>query len=299
MDLPPGLTSRPLALTDAAAVTAVMAASEAFDIGEVVIEEADIVGDWQRPSYDVATSTLGVFDGQELVAYADVCGGDRCDAAVHPDYRRRGLGTALARWMEDLARSRGERVLGSPVPEGSPADDLLASLGYRVRWTSWVLELPVDAQVADRPLPTGFQCGVATEAEHAAVHATIEDAFLEWSVRERQTFEDFAAQILRRPGFAPWQLRVVRDQDGSVVGAAVVMLVEDRHEGYVDKLAVRRDCRGRGLAQALLVDAFGAAREYGATRCTLNTDSRTGALSLYQKVGMQIASVWVNRAVDL
>ena len=39
--------------------------------------------------------------------------------------------------------------------------------------------------------------------------------------------------------------------------------------------------------------------DYGATRFELSTDSRTGALPLYERVGMVAESVWVNRALDL
>ena len=49
MDIPAGLTHRPLQLDDAQAVFEVMAAQELADIGEVAIEEADIVGDWSMP----------------------------------------------------------------------------------------------------------------------------------------------------------------------------------------------------------------------------------------------------------
>ncbi len=52
-------------------------------------------------------------------------------------------------------------------------------------------------------------------------------------------------------------------------------------------------------AQALLVAAFAAGREHGAAGANLSTDSRTGALSLSEKVGMVTDSVWVNRAIDL
>jgi len=90
MQLPQPLTERPLVASDAAAVTDVMAVCELADLGEVMIEEADIVGEWQRPSYDVSANTIGVFDGDRLVAYAEASGGDRGDAAVHPDYQGRG-----------------------------------------------------------------------------------------------------------------------------------------------------------------------------------------------------------------
>ena len=49
----------------------------------------------------------------------------------------------------------------------------------------------------------------------------------------------------------------------------------------------------------MLVDAFAVAREHGATTSGLNTDSRTGALGLYEKVGMRVTQTWVNRAIDL
>jgi hypothetical protein len=49
----------------------------------------------------------------------------------------------------------------------------------------------------------------------------------------------------------------------------------------------------------MLVDAFAVARAHGATRSGLSTDSRTGALGLYEKVGMVVASNWVNRAIRL
>jgi ribosomal protein S18 acetylase RimI-like enzyme len=67
--------------------------------------------------------------------------------------------------------------------------------------------------------------------------------------------------------------------------------------GYIARLATNKDQRGRGLAQSLLVDAFREAVAHGAERCELSTDSRTGALGLYEKVGMVVTSTWVSRAI--
>ena len=298
MHLPDGLTTRPLTEDDAHAVFEVMAAQELHDLGSVQIEEADIVGDWQRPSFDVRTSTIGVFDGERLVAYAEVGSEGRGDAAVHPQYRGRGIGTALAAWTQQLARERGVPVVGMPVPQGSPADLLLESLGYFVRWTSWVLELPPGKRIDAQPLPEGYSIRTAeSEADHRAAWTVIEDAFLEWSERDRRSFEDWSATTLRRPGFEPWNLRILVDADGHAAGACFLTLSGDT--GYVDKVAVRKDRRGHGLARALLADAFANAREHGATRCELDTDSRTGALGLYERVGMVVTSTWVHRAVAL
>lgn len=298
MELSDGLTHRPLVPSDAHAVFEVMAAQELHDVGEVVIEEADIVGDWQRPSFDLSGSSIGVFGTDRLVAYAELTDSWRGDAAVHPAYRRRGIGTALARWMRELATERGSDVVGSPVPEGSDGDRLLESLGYHVRWTSWVLALPKGKAIDPQPLPDGFALRTAeTENDQRAAWSVIEDAFLEWSQRDRQSFEDFAAGVMRRPGFEPWHLRLAVDPSGDVVGACFLVLSGDC--AFVDRLAVRRDRRGLGLARALLVDAFGNAREHGATRSELSTDSRTGALGLYERVGMEVTGTWVNRAARL
>ncbi|WP_243060485.1 GNAT family N-acetyltransferase [Nocardioides sp. SR21] len=297
LEVPAPLVTRPLVLTDATAVYEVMAAQERHDLGDVSIEEADIVGDWQRPSYDVSAGTVGVFDGDHLVAYAEHMGGDRGDAAVHPDYRGRGIGTELAGWMQQRARAAGATVVGMPVPIDSPGDRLLSALGYRVRWESWELELPEGATIAERELPAGYTVREATPEDYESCWTVLEDAFLEWSVRDRESFDDFVARTIHRPGFEPWHLRVVTDAAGEVVGVTYVHPFGS--QGYVDRLATRKDQRGQGIAQAMLVDAFAVARAHGCTSSTLNTDSRTGALGLYEKVGMRTFRTWVNRAKDL
>lgn len=298
-DLPAGLTTRPLRTTDAAAVHRLMAAQELEDIGEVAIEEADIVSDWAKPSHDLGARSIGVWDGDTLVAYAELMGADRADTSVLPSHRGRGIGTWLAHWLQDLGRRVGSSVVGMPVPQGSPGDRLLEELGFRVRWTSWVLRLPEGATIPERDLPEGYAIRTAGPDDMRAAHDVLEDAFLEWSVREREPYEDFAAAILGRPGFEPWNLRVAVDGDGQVVGVSLVLVSDNGATGYVDRLAVRADQRGRGIAQALLVDSFAQARAHGTTTSELSTDSRTGALGLYQRVGMMTESVWVNRAIDL
>jgi GNAT superfamily N-acetyltransferase len=298
MELPAGLGQRPLTLRDAAAVAALIAAQELHDVGEVMIEEADVVADWQRPSYDVQAGTVGVFDGEALVAFAELSSPDRGFVAVHPDHRGRGLGTALAGWTQRRARGRGSTVVGTPVPTGSPGERLLTQLGYRPRWTSWVLQLPAGREIEPQPLPVGHSIRAAESAsDRRAVWTLLEDAFLEWSTRPRQSYEDFAAQVWLRPGFEPWQLRILVDGAGEPVAAAFLVMAGDC--GYVDRIATRRDRRNQGLARALLADVFRESRVHGATRSELSTDSRTGALGLYEKVGMEVTSTWVNLAKEV
>jgi mycothiol synthase len=169
-----------------------------------------------------------------------------------------------------------------------------------VRWTSWVLALPEGRRIQKRTLPDGYALREARPDEYPAVQDVKADAFLEWSVRGREQYDDFLATTVKRPGFERWNFRVVADASGQTVGTALVVTYGDPStEALMDRLAVRRDQSRQGLGQALLVDAFARRRERGATRSALSTDSRTGAMSLCQKVGMEVTDVWVNRAVDL
>ncbi len=295
MAFPAGLTTRSLTLDDAEAVSALITAEELHDVGAADVTVEDVVAEWQRPSYDLGASSLGVFDDDRLVGYADLVHPDFGYTGVLPTERGRGIGTALADWLEALARSRGAELLSNQVPRGGPAHLLLAARGYHERWTAWDLELPEGAEIAAQPLPDGYAIRSAGPDEHELFHEVVEDAFSEW--RTRGSLEDFAAVVWGRPGHEPWNLRVCTDPEGTVVGATHVHLTGDA--GYVARVAVRKDRRGLGLGGAMLADAFTLTRQHGAVRCYLATDSRSGALALYEKVGMQVSSAWVNLALVL
>jgi GNAT superfamily N-acetyltransferase len=298
-ELPPGLTARPFTLDDLDAAFAVYSAAELEDSGHLALEPEDIAGDWARPSFDLATDSIGVFDGDRLVGAAEVTtGGRRAEGAVLPGERGRGIGSWLAAWTEERATALGSSRVGQVAPDDSLPQRLLRARGYTLGHTSWVLELPEGREVPQRPLPAGYTLATGdTAAREDAAYVVIQDAFDEWEGRVRSTFEDWAATTVRRPGAQPWQLRVV-EHDGVVVGASFTIL-DSQGVGYVHQLAVERTHRGKGLAQALLADAFGRARERGATRSELSTDSRTGALDLYLRVGMEVSQVWTHLVTQL
>jgi mycothiol synthase len=298
-DLPPGLTARPFTPDDLDAAYAVYSRAEVEDSGHLALEPEDIAGDWARPSFDLATDSIAVFDGDRLVGAAEVStGGARAEAAVLPGERGRGIGSWLAAWTEERATALGSSRVGQVAPQGTLPQRLLLGRGYTLGHTSWVLELPAGREIPQRPLPAGHVLATADTVERErAAYVVIQDAFDEWKGRVRATYEDWAAITVRRPSAQPWQLRVV-EHDGVVVGASFTIL-DSQGVGYVEQLAVERSHRGQGLAQALLSDAFGLAREHGATRSELSTDSRTGALDLYLKLGMEVTQVWTHLVTAL
>jgi GNAT superfamily N-acetyltransferase len=162
---------------------------------------------------------------------------------------------------------------------------LLEGNGYVQRWTSWILEIALAGPPAPPVVDAPYRLRDYDPGRYArAAYPECEGAYSERPDRDPETFEDWAAQTLRRPGFVPEQLLLaVRDADDDVVGALVLV---DDDEPFVDQLAVARGHRGRGLARAMLQRAFGIGWERGRRSCVLATDTRTGALGLYEHVGM-------------
>jgi GNAT superfamily N-acetyltransferase len=295
--LPAGCTARALRPDDARAVHAVVAASEVHDLGSPEVDPEDIVADWQRPSFHLDQQSVGIECAGVLVAQAEVHEGWRADAHVVPQHRGRGIGTWLASWVQAEAARESGTVVGMSVPQGSDGDQLLAALGFHVRWTSWVLALPAGSVIAPQPLPPGYAVRDLRAGDEPSAYRIVEDAFGEWPDRVPTVFEDWAAATVRRPGFDPTLLRLVTGPGRTPVAVCLLVIAEDC--AYVAQLAVCRDHRGLGLARALLADAFERGRTLGATRSELSTDSRTGALGLYEKIGMVVTSTWVHRGIRL
>ena len=119
------------------------------------------------------------------------------------------------------------------------------------------------------------------------VHRVIDAAFTEWPWRDPEPYEVWASMIPAHPAFRPDLSPLAFDGD-EVVGAVISYDYPDAGEGWISQLATKATHRRRGIAQALLRTAFGWFRERGRTVAGVSTDSRTGALGLYEKVGMRV-----------
>jgi len=76
--------------------------------------------------------------------------------------------------------------------------------------------------------------------------------------------------------------------------AAALIASEDEDKGFVATIGVRRPYRGTGLARLLLHTSFEEFRRRGLTSAALFVDSEnaTGAVRLYESVGMHVAAQW-------
>jgi mycothiol synthase len=275
-----------LTAADVHAVYQLEAAGEAFDDGVVEVSESDLEADWSRPDFDPLTMSVGAFRGPRLVAYAEVFQG-RAEALVQPEYRGLGLGAFLAKWTWTVARSEGRDRVGQTISDNEQsAAALFASLGYERGHTAWILRTSLLEDRAVPALPEGYRFRPYLPGDDdLEIYRLIDEAFAEWRNADSESmgFENWVAGTLRN--VAP-EWVVLLERADRLVGVLVGQDYESEGEGWIEQVAVRLEHRGQGLGRALLEESFHRFREAGRTRCGVSTDSRTGALGLYQRVGM-------------
>ena len=77
----------------------------------------------------------------------------------------------------------------------------------------------------------------------------------------------------------------------STVTLQLLLPPNQPHRAEIAKMMTRIDCRGRGVARALMVEAERIARERGRTLLTLDTATEEGAGPFYERLGFVKAGV--------
>jgi mycothiol synthase len=250
---------------------------------------------WGRPRFDLETDAWVVErDEGSLVGYAQVWAEDSAHlsgfAIVHPEHLGRGLGGALAGLIEDRSAelAAGEaRLHSATIPEDDAAARLLTARGYAWARRFWHLQIELGGPREASVPPKGIVLRTLDpDRDLVAVHAVLEEAFQDHWDFVPTSFEEFLDQNVRVEEFDPDLWIVALDGDrpvGVLAGAAP----GDR--GAVDLLGVLRSHRGRGIASALLTEGFLAFWRRGLPRARLSVDSDnpTGAVALYERMGMR------------
>jgi GNAT superfamily N-acetyltransferase len=296
MNLPDPFTARPLAVADVDATVAMINACELHDSGETMWERADLLADTAH-DFDLERDWLGVYDVDRIVAWAMVSERRRAWVDVHPDVRGRGIGTALQAWTVQRARELGAARVSQVIDDRrTEVASMLERDGYRSQYSSWILRMDHPSEPAAPAPPDGVAIRSFRPEEERALLEMFEEAFSGFEGRLPSSIDTWLAMTTHREGFRPEDMLVAVAGDGIVGGA---FLIETEGSIWVDKFAVHRDHRYRGIARALLQTAFRRSYELGSSYTELNTDSRTGALPFYERVGMYVRSSYTNWALDL
>ncbi len=298
--LPEGFTWRPASTADVDAVTGLIAACELDLDGVAEIDRGDVAMDFGRVGFDLARDCVLVHEEDELVAWAEVHR-TKAEADVHPSRRGHGIGAALLRWTEVRALEQGARVVSQTVTDANvAAAELFRRSGYAPTETAWLLQIRFDEGPPPASTPPqgirirAFERGV----DEPAVYRLIEDAFAEWPGRTPQTFEEWVRGFPSHPSFAPEASPLAFDGN-ELVGAILYLDYEGSDEGWVQQLATKTTHRRRGIGRALLHHAFQSAYARGKRACGLSTNSSTGALGLYERVGMHVRRSYTRYEKDL
>ncbi|MFE4519443.1 GNAT family N-acetyltransferase [Kitasatospora sp. NPDC056783] len=285
---PPSYRCRAATVADAPAIHGLVTACERELLGRPDTEADRIAADLALPGLDPALDTLLVHDPAErLVGRAWVHGGRRSAVDVHPRHRGQGLGGALLDWAEARARRAGGERLSQTVTDGDRAAvELLRSRGYEPFVAQWLLEIAMPTEPVVPAPPPGITVRAFRPGDERAVYRLTEDAFDEWQTR-RKPYEEWARHTVGLDAFAP-ALSPLAFAGDHLVGAVLALDVPGSDEGYVERVAVREDHRHRGIARVLLRESFRASHRRGHRTCTLWTHSESGALPLYQRLGMTV-----------
>ena len=216
---------------------------------------------------------------------------------VDPDWRRRGIGTAMAGWNEDrLLRIVAEQqhpggaALTTWIEEADVGATALAtSAGYTRTRVGFHMVRPDMDGIDVPPLPDGLEVRPVTRDDLPRIWDGMIEAF-----RDHHGGHDGSEAAFRRWSEDPileTELLVIA-LDGNEIAGGVQGWVDPEENaangylrGWTDPVFTRRPWRRRGLAYALLGRALAGVRARGMTSAQLGVDSENPhqALTLYER----------------
>jgi GNAT superfamily N-acetyltransferase len=150
------LSARAPLMRDLEAVMRLMSVCDNAEHGMSECTKEDILTIWEKPGFNLKTDAWAIVTKEQIVGYAVVWHDEHVciytKIVVHPDYRRRGIGTLLLRLAEQRAREiaamaqPGLRVtLSSTVSQiNKTAVQLLEREGYTLARNYWRIVIEVD-----------------------------------------------------------------------------------------------------------------------------------------------------------
>jgi mycothiol synthase len=291
-----GFSVTPATPADAAAVTEIVAATEARMYGPSTYSQADLESEWSE--IDPARDAKVVRDGERVVGYMAVRErGEvwRVEGYVHPDALGLGIGRLMATSLEEEAAAGGaRRVQNSILEADSAAAGLLESLGYRSMRVFREMRIELDGPPPAPQWPAGLHVApFDPDRDARGFHAAHQEAFADSWDFTPLGFESWSKFHMGGGRFDPALWCVVRA--GDEIAAGTISTADTYGGGFVASLFTRRAWRGQGVGAAMLRDAFGRFWDRGERSVGLgvDTESDTGAFRLYERAGMSPALGWV------
>lgn len=309
-----GLTWRALTPDDVPAWFALCQVVEDHDNANERAAESELAdhfkGAWRDPARDSvagfdADGTIRAYSWSEFRQVTEGTLAPTLFGAVHPDYRRRGIGRALLAWSEARGRQQlAAATVNLPARirlylDESHADArrMAEAAGFTpIRWyVDMRRDLRVELPAGD--VPEGLRIEPYSKERDEDIRIAHNESFARdhWGSSSIDA-EAWALDVVGGEKFRPdWSFAAVEEATGRVVGYLLSGAYDQDWgpqgftEGWTDVLSVRREWRGRGLAGALLTAAMRAYAAGGMQYAGLDvdTDNPTGALGVYTRLGYE------------
>lgn len=216
-----------------------------------------------------------------------------------PEWRRKGIGSAMLAWTEDRLRqlaSTHEKT-GPRFFQAGAADTeksttaMLEKAGYQPVRYEFNMSRPISDPLPDAPMPSGLEVRPVQPEHIRPIWDAMQEAFRDhWGFAEEgeEIYQAWQGQRSFQP--AIWKVA----WDGDQVAGMVLNLINEsenaeyqRLRGYTEGISVRRPWRKKGLARSLIVQSIQMFKDMGMAETALGVDSQnlSGALRLYQGVG--------------
>ena len=173
---------------------------------------------------------------------------------------------------------------------------LLERRNFSILRKYWTLEMSLPAQmgVARNSIGEIRKLDLSDENDLRSYHEVHQDSFSKHFGFMPRQFAEWSALVHRDKEETNMQVWLITDngEPAGFVDCNDELLHEN--SGYVSGLGVRHALQGKGLGEALLRHAIQVNSELGRSKLCLSVDAgnESGALRLYEKVGMKPISEW-------
>lgn len=302
---------------DVPALTRLMAEAELVDRTEERSDEDDVAEHFLSGLVDLDADTRLVWDGDELIGYAEVFGQRQVrevhaiwlGGTVHPARRRQGLGRELLGWQlgraEELHAQRHPTVAANVMCDVTETNVGLAALASKdglaeIRF--WFemrrqLENPDPSLPPVRTIP-GLRIETYDAGRDEEVRQAHNAAFNGHFGSTERDPEEWKGYFTGSRNFRPdLSLLAVTDDPAAVIAGYLLTYVYEvdviaagRKEVYIGQLGTLPSFRGRGIGSVLLATGLADWSAAGHQDAYLGVDAanETGALGLYERAGFVV-----------
>jgi ribosomal protein S18 acetylase RimI-like enzyme len=294
--LPEGYRSAPARLELSGEIAALTTKYDTRDGAIADFTEEDVKEIFRTAYIDLAKDTIVLRRGGDMAAYAVLWPHgphERVVAfgVVDPDHRGRGLGAYLFDFIEqgalELRRARDEELLLHYFLDvtDDAAGDMADKRGFvRIR-DHYTMYVEFGDERPSKDVPDWLTIKTCTPEDKHLCYELVEETFADHFGHVKEPYEEWERGLPARADYDPtlWWLAFDGDEP-----AGLLLAFQMEHMGYVSDLGVRNAYRNRGIAATLLRHAFAEFQHRGVGAVGLGVDAQneTGAVRLYENVGM-------------